>query len=105
MSTQVYTKFDAADQLLLSEGVCCLLDIYHPAVEKWRGGSKSKDSTQATSDPKAEAVVPIVKVFAIKSVCVLPHQSIVVPVEVIGIEKTDVAWLFDPDNIEGVEVE
>ena len=33
-STQVYIKLDAADQLLLSEGVCRLLDIvtYHPAV-------------------------------------------------------------------------
>ena len=92
MSTQVYIKLDAADQLLLSEGVCRLLDIvtYHPAVEKWRGGSKSKHSTQVTSDPTAEAVVPIVKVSAIKSVRVLPHQSIIVPVEVVGVEKTDV---------------
>ena len=42
---------------------------------------------------------------AIKSVRVLPHQSIAVPVEVTGIENTDTAWLVEPDNIEGVEVE
>jgi len=49
MSTQVYIKLDAADQLLLSEGVCRLLNIvtYHIAVEKWRGGSKNKEPTQA----------------------------------------------------------
>ena len=39
---------------------------------------------------------------AIKSVRVFPHQSIVVPVEV---TNTDAAWLVEPDNIEGVEVE
>ena len=77
---------------------------YHPVVEKWRGSSKNKDLTQTTSDPTAEAVVPIVKVSTIKSVRVLPHQSIIVPMEVIGIENTNVAWLFEPDNIEGVEV-
>ena len=107
-STQVYIKLDAADQLLLSEGVCRLLDIvtYHPAVEKWQGGSKTNELTQTTIDSPAEqAIVPIIKVSAIKSVHILPHQGIVVPVEVTGIENMDTAWLVKPDNIEGVEVE
>ena len=105
MSTQVYIKLDAADQLLLSEGVCRLLDIvtYHTAVEKWRGGNKSKKPvTDLTTQP---AVVPIVKVSVIKAVRVLPHQSVVVPVEVTGTENTDATWLVEPDNALGVEVE
>ena len=105
MSTQVYIKLDATDQLLLSEGVCQLLDIvtYHPAVEKWRGGSKTTEPTQTAIDsPTEQAVAPTIKVSPIKSVHVLPHQSIVVPVEV---TNTDAAWLVETDNIEGVEVE
>ena len=72
MSTQVYIKLDAADQLLFSEGVCQLLDIvtYHPAVEKWRGGSKTTEPTQTAIDsPTEQAVVPTIKMSAIKSVC------------------------------------
>ena len=40
--TPVYIKMDAADQLLLSEGVCRQLGIvtFHPHVEKWRGRPK-----------------------------------------------------------------
>jgi len=77
---------------------------YHPAVEKWQGGSKTNALTQTTID-SPKAFVPTIEVSAIKSVCVLPHQSIIVPVEVTGIENTDAAWLVEPDNIEGVEVE
>jgi len=42
MTTSVYIKLDAADQLLLSEGVCRLLGIvsYHSDVEIWRGGKQ-----------------------------------------------------------------
>ena len=42
MTTPVYIKMDAHDQLLLSEGVCRQLGIiqYHPDVETWRGGRR-----------------------------------------------------------------
>jgi len=58
MSTQVYIKLDAADQSLLSEGVCWLLDIvtYHPAVEKWWGSSKTKEPSEITSILTTEQV-------------------------------------------------
>ena len=44
ISTPVYIKLDAPDQLLLSERVCRLLGIvgYHSEVQVWRGGHKSK---------------------------------------------------------------
>ena len=65
MSTQVYIKLDAADHLLLSEGICRrLLDIvtYHPAVEKWRRGSKTTEPTQTAIDsPTEQAVAPTIK--------------------------------------------
>ena len=51
MTTPVYIKVDAHDQLLLSEGVCRQLGIlqYDPDVETWRGGRKK--STPATNKP------------------------------------------------------
>ena len=40
MSTQVYIKLDAADQLLLSDSVCRLLDIVTYIIQQWRNGEK-----------------------------------------------------------------
>ena len=99
MTTPVYIKIDAHDQLLLSEGVCRQLGIlqYHPDVETWGGGRKK--STPATNKPKPpsepatpsslpaeetpgaeEAKVPTVRVNLVQSVQLLPHQSLVVEV-------------------------
>ena len=53
--TQVYIKLDAADQLLLSEGVSRLLGIveYHPDVQVWRGGRRNKELvTQFTKEER-----------------------------------------------------
>ena len=48
MCTPVYFKMDAADQLLLSEGVCRQLGVvtYHQKVEKWRGHCKKQRAPQ-----------------------------------------------------------
>lgn len=56
MTTPVYIKMDAHDQLLLSEGVCRQLGIvsYHPDVEVWRGHRKQ--------EVRSEAKVPSVRV-------------------------------------------
>jgi len=72
--TPVYIKVDAADQLLLSEGVCSLLEIvtYHFQVEVWRGGCKSK--SPGTSSIDRPLCVPTVQVPLVSSVKVLPHQ-------------------------------
>ena len=68
MCTPIYMKMDAADQLLLSEGVCRQLGVvtFHPNVEQWRGCSKkarqnptssftaqSENSPPATSNPES----------------------------------------------------
>jgi hypothetical protein len=56
MCTPVYIKMDAADQLLLSEGVCRQLGVvtFHPKVEQWRGHSK-KTVKKSTPTPGAQA--------------------------------------------------
>jgi hypothetical protein len=52
MTTPIYLKMDAHDQLLLSEGVCRQLGIisYHPNVEIWRGGRKQPPQQKKTSE-------------------------------------------------------
>ena len=54
MTTTVYIKMDAHDQLLLSEGVCRQLGVfsYHPDVERWRGGQqRTTPKTPETQSP------------------------------------------------------
>ena len=100
MCTPVYIKMDAADQLLLSEGVCRQLGVitFHSKVEKWRGHRKKEtDSpplTPSTQEPPMselnqeeatpEAKVPSVRVNLVHSVHLLPHQSQVVEVSLDG---------------------
>ena len=52
VTTPVYIKMDAHDQLLLSEGVCRQLGIlrYHPSVERWRGGKRKSNTESAPED-------------------------------------------------------
>ena len=131
MTTPVYIKMDAHDQLLLSEGVCRQLGIlqYHPDVETWRGGRKK--STPATNKPKPpsepatpsslpaeetpgaeEAKVPTVRVNLVQSVQLLPHQSLVVEVTCTcsfagdGENDDSAAYLLEPTELKsGLQVE
>ena len=75
ISTQVYIKVNAANQLLLSEGASRLLGIveYHSDVQVWRGGRKKKSGTSPAKTGTTN--VPLVRVTLVKSVKVLPHQS------------------------------
>ena len=54
MTTPVYIKMDAKEQLLLSEGVCRQLSIiqYHPDVQPWRSREK-KPAASAVGDGNA----------------------------------------------------
>ena len=83
ISTQVYIKVDAADQLLLSEGVSRLLGIveYQPDVQIWRGGRKKSGTSSARADVSN---VPSIRVTLVKSVKVLPHQSTFIPIKAEG---------------------
>ena len=103
ISTQVYIKVDAADQLLLSEGVSRLLGIvqYHPDVQVWRGGHKNKKSATKTDRTN----VPSVRVDLVRSIRVLPHQSVVVPIQAIGMEGSCDMCLLEPNCSEIVQVE
>lgn len=106
MSTPVYIKLDAADQLLLSEGVCRLLGIvsYHSEVQVWRGGHKNKtpDTQPANGN---EASVPTVRATLVKSIRVPPYKSIVVPIEVTGMENLQDTCLLEPDSLETLQAE
>jgi len=64
MTTPIYLKMDAHDQLLLSEGVCRQLGIisYHPNVKIWRGGRKQPPQRKKTS----EATVLTVRVLTVR---------------------------------------
>ena len=106
ISTQVYIKVDTADQLLLSEGISRLLGIveYHPDVQIWRGGCKNKKpGTQPAKTDRTS--VPSVRVTPVRSVRVLPHQSIIVPIEAVGVEDACDTRLLEPDSSEIVQVE
>ena len=79
MSTAVYVKMDANDQLLLSEGVCNQLGIvtYHHGV---RPGNMQPTTPHATNN--TEAIVPMVRVNLLQSVKLPPQSSTVVQVKV-----------------------
>ena len=69
---------DSPDDLLLSESVCRQLGIiqYHSEVRPVRESQKMEPSKPASS-----GTVPLVKVSLVRSVHLLPHQSIVAQVQ------------------------
>ncbi|XP_065915676.1 myosin-13-like [Dysidea avara] len=79
MTTPVYIKMDAKDQLLLSEVVCRQLGIvqYHPNVEVWRGGHKAQ-----STDRQSSVVVPMVRVKLVQVTRCLPQQTALARVQV-----------------------
>ena len=91
MTTPVYIKMDAEEQLLLSEGVCRQLGIiqYHPDVQPWRHRKKNSAVVPAGSDaptdpPGAGALVPTISIKLVQSLRLPPGQCTVVPVQVEG---------------------
>ena len=84
MSTPVYVKMDADNQLLLSEGVCRQLGIvtYHPSVQEHK---KSEVTTLPQEDKGSqEAKVPTVRVKLLNSARLLPNHCTPVQVSVEG---------------------
>jgi len=98
--TLVYIKVDAADQLLLSEGICSLLGIveYHPEVEAWRGGCRSKRSD---TQPR----VPTVRVTLVTSVKVLPQQKVLAPIEAVRKQSANTKCLLESDSSGVIQAE
>ena len=76
MQTPVYIKMDAPDQLLLSEGVCRQLSIvtYHKDVCSPNGDRHT--------NRKREGVKLTTRVNMIRTIHLLPHQSIAVQVKI-----------------------
>ena len=71
LTTKVYIKMDAVDQLLLSEGVCRQLGMvtYHPSLVSRR-----------TPKRKEVAAVPSIRVSLVQSLKLPPSQSALVPI-------------------------
>ena len=127
MTTAVYIKMDAHDQLLLSEGVCRQLGIlqYHPSVERWRGGRKGQATPTYTTSPQDApqgdtppttmgspqnpsqgAVVPTVRVNLLQSTQILPHQSKVVEVALADNGEADGSYFLQPALLDsGLQVD
>ena len=113
LTTNVYVKLDAYDQLLLSEGVCHSLGIinYHPSVVPYNRVKERRESPQpvptVAGDREVEpsAVVPepvelrTVRVQLVQTETVLPYQEKVVPVkcdkEVSGLVVVEPKHLLD----------
>ena len=100
MTTPVYIKFDAHDQLLLS-GVCRQLGIitYHPSAEPWRGGRKSAEH-QPTKPTEENVNVPRITIRLISSLRILPQKGVVIPVHVDKVtrDSSSVPLAFEADR-------
>ena len=83
MTTPVYVKMDAHEQLLLSEGVCRQLEIisYHPEVQVFPP-PKEKESGAKIADQPCQ--VPSVRVQLVKGVRVPPNRSVLVEAQLVG---------------------
>ena len=99
MTTPVYIKLDAEEQLLLSEGVCRQLGIiqYHPDVEPWRHRKNPAEGTVPKDSPDAEAVVPTISIKLVQSLRLPPGQCAVVPVQVEG-ARDGTTLLLEPTH-------
>ena len=109
MTTPVYIKMDAKEQLLLSEGVCRQLSIiqYHPDVQPWRSREKKPAASAVGDGNAAEALdkegeeekvmVPTITVKLISSLRLPSGQCAVVPVRVEGGQEGE-PLLFEPNN-------
>ena len=84
---------DAVDQLLLAEGVCRQLGIvsYHADVQNWEGRSK-----QGENHLDHHGAIPLVLVNMLKSVCVLPHQSVLGTIKLDSEFKASAPLLLEP---------
>ena len=122
MRTPLYIKMDAADQLLLSEGVCRQLGVvtFHPSVEKWRGNHRKlpqpchsmppalqqEDKQPGGDTCPEEAKVPAVRVNLVQTVHLLPHQSHIVEVSLEGSDDPKQPLLLNGAQLScGVDVD
>ena len=79
MRTPIHVKMGSKEPPLLSEGVCRQLGIvtYHPKVSTPEGKERSGG---------VDVIVPAIRVHLVKSVKLLPQQSVLVPVQVDGMD-------------------
>ncbi len=111
ITTSVYVKLDAYDQLLLSERVCHNLGIvnYHLAVvpyarTKERKRAVTPKTSNCVTDPEA-VELQTVRVQLVQAVTVLPYQAVLVPV--VCDQEMQSTAVFEPKSLsdEGVIVE
>ena len=100
MSTPIYVKMDAHEQLLLSEGVCRQLGIitYHPEVQT-RPPTKPVECSSVPKDSGGLCQIPSVKVQLVKSVKLPPNHSVMVETRLVGESRSPHGpMLLEADN-------
>ena len=95
----VYVKMDAAEQLLLSEGVCRQLGIvkYHQQVQP--GNFEDKDAHEKPETRDCACQVPTVRVRLVQNVRIPPKHMVVAKVQLLGLTPTD--SFLSPQMLEG----
>ena len=101
MSTPIYVKMDAHEQLLLSEGVCRQLGIitYHPEVQSLPPTKLVECSPSVSKDSGGLCRIPSVKVQLVKSVKLPPNHSVMVETRLVGETRSPHGpMLLEADN-------
>ena len=89
MTTPIYVKMDAHEQLLLFEGVCQQLGIisYHSEVQAFPPKKEIENSPPLTANSANPCQVPSVRVQLVQSVKLPPNHSVVVEARLVGDTK------------------
>jgi len=67
-------------------------------VEVWRGGCRSKRSDTQSANTDRPPCVPTVRVTLVTSVKVLPHHSVLAPIEAVRKESVNTTCLLESDS-------
>ena len=101
MTTPVYVKKYAHEQLLLSEGVCRQLGIisYHPEVQTSPPKKENENGPSLSDNSPTPCQVPSVKVHLVQSAKLPPNHSAVVEARLVG----DTEFSQGPLLLEGID--
>ena len=86
MTTPIYVKMDAPEELLLSEGVCRQLGIvtYHPEVKPFKAVKSDSTAGKPEVWQNERCTVPMVRIVITEDVPLLPNQCVMTQVQLDG---------------------
>ena len=94
MTTPIYVKMDAPEELLLSEGVCRQLSIisYHPEVQT---SATAKPTTSSKGEQnEGQCTVPTVRICLIQDVRLKPDECVPIQAQMDGDTRTNMQPLL-----------